>query len=45
MRYMVAGGYLVAAVLEFISLKFIYNLDKRTMDEMEADLARKHAEA
>lgn len=45
MRYMVAGGYLVAAVLEFISLKFIYNLDKRTMDEMEADLAKKHAEA
>ena len=27
---MVAGGYLVAAVLEFISLKFIYNLDKKT---------------
>ncbi|WP_346674888.1 hypothetical protein [Enorma phocaeensis] len=40
MRYMVAGGYLVAAVLEFI-----YNLDKKTMDEMGADLAKKHAEA
>lgn len=45
MRYMVAAGYLVAALLEYVSLKFIYNLDKKTMDEMEADLAKKHMEA
>ena len=45
MRYMVAAGYLVSAVLEFVSLKFIYNLDKKTMDEMESELGKERTEA
>lgn len=40
MRYMVAGGYLLSAVIEFLSLKFVYNVDKKTLAAMEADLHR-----
>ena len=38
MRYMVAGGYLLSALIEFLSLKFVYNIDKKTLATMEADL-------
>ena len=41
MRYLVAGLYLFTAVLQFISLKFIYNLDQKTLATMEKELKEK----
>lgn len=40
MRYLVAAMYLVSAVLMYVGLKFVYNLDKKTLTEMEAALGR-----
>lgn len=40
MRYLVAAMYLVSAVLMYVGLKFVYNLDKKTLDEMETALGR-----
>lgn len=45
MCWLVAGLYLFSAILMFVSLAFIYNLDKKTMTTMENDLnARKAIE-
>ena len=45
MCWLVAGLYLFSAVLQFIGLGFIYNLDKKTLAKMNADLeARRSAE-
>ncbi len=42
MRYLVPSAYLFSAVLQFIGLGFIYNLDKKSLAKMEAELhARK----
>lgn len=41
MRYIVAATYLVAAILQFIGLGLIYNLDKKTLEKMNAELNRK----
>lgn len=42
MRYLVAVMYLISASLQFIGLGLVYNLDKKTLAKMEADLdARK----
>lgn len=42
MRYLVAVMYLISASLQFIALGLVYNLDKKTLAKMEADLdARK----
>ena len=42
MRYLVAAMYLFSAVVQFVSYTFIYNLDKKTMAKIDADLkARK----
>ncbi len=44
MRYLVAAMYLFSALVQFISYTFIYNLDKKTMAKIQADLdARKAA--
>lgn len=43
-RFLVAILYLVAGVMLFVGLGVIYNLDKKTLDEMNADLAERHAE-
>ncbi len=40
MRYLVAGTFLFSAVLQFIGLGLVYNLDKRTLAKMNADLGR-----
>ena len=40
MRYVVASTYMVSAVLQFIGLGLIYNLDKKTLSKMNADLGR-----
>ena len=42
MTWLVAGLYLFSAVLQFIGLAVIYNLDKKTMAQMTSELeARK----
>lgn len=38
MRYLVAGMYTLAGVLEFVGLVLIYNLDKKTLAKMYEDL-------
>lgn len=38
MRYMVAGGYLLGAVLMLVGVLFIYNLDKKTLSNVEREL-------
>ena len=45
MCWLVAGLYLFSAVLQFVGLSVIYNLDKKTLTQMNAELAaRKSAE-
>ena len=43
MCWLVAGLYLFSAVLQFIGLGVIYNLDKKTVEQMNAELAARHA--
>lgn len=38
MRYLVAGTFLFSAVLQFIGLGLVYNLDKKTLAKMNQDL-------
>ncbi len=40
MRYLVAGTYLFSAILQFIGLGLVYNIDKKTLDEMNVALGR-----
>ncbi len=40
MRYLVAGTYLFSAVLQFIGLGLVYNLDKKTLAKMNKELGR-----
>lgn len=40
MRYLVAALFLVGAILMWVATKFVYNLDKKTMEEMERALGR-----
>ena len=40
MRYLVAGLYLFAAVMQLVGLALVYNLDKKTLAQMSADLGR-----
>ena len=41
MCWLVAGLYLFSAVLQFIGLAVIYNLDKKTVEQMNAELAER----
>lgn len=43
MCWLVAGLYLFSAVLQFIGIAWIYNLNKKTVDVMNAELAERHA--
>ena len=43
MRYLVAGLYLFSALVQFLALKFVYNLDKKTLATMEEELKEKRA--
>ena len=43
MRYLVAGTFLLSAVMQFIGLGLIYNLDKKTLTKMNEELAERHA--
>ena len=42
MRYQAAAFYVIAGVLQFIGLAIVYNLDKKTMAKIQADLAERH---
>ena len=44
MRYLVAGTYMVSAVLQFVGLGLVYNLDKKTLAQMNAALGRTAAD-
>ena len=39
-RLLVAAMYLVSAVLMFVALKWVYNLDKKPLEQMNKDLGR-----
>ncbi len=43
LRVLVAVLYLVAAVMQFIGLALIYNLDKKTLTKMNEELEARHA--
>ena len=43
MRYLVAGLYLFAAIMQFVGLALVYNLDKKTLEQMTSDLEARHA--
>ncbi len=43
MRYLVAALYLFSAVLQFVGLALIYNLDKKKLEQMNSELEKKHA--
>ena len=40
MRYIVAATFMFSAVLQFVGLALVYNLDKKTLAKMNADLGR-----
>lgn len=42
MCWLVAGLYLFSAVMMFVGLTFIYNLDKKTLAKMQSDLDARH---
>ncbi len=44
MCWLVAGLYLFSAILQFIGLAVIYNLDKKTLAQMNKDLGREVSE-
>jgi len=44
MRYFVAALYLLAAVMQFVGLALVYNLDKKTLEQMNKELAERHGE-
>ena len=43
MCWLVAGLYCFSAVLQFVGLALIYNLDKKTMAQIQEDLAARKA--
>ncbi len=43
MRILVAALYLVAAVMQFVGLALVYNLDKKTLAKMNEELEARHA--
>ena len=40
MRYIVAATFMFSAILQFIGLGLVYNLDKKTLAKMNKDLGR-----
>ena len=44
MRYLVAALYLLSAVMQFIGLSLIYNLDKKTLGKMTAELSARRGQ-
>lgn len=44
MCWLVAGLYMFSAVVQFIGLALVYNLDKKTLGQMNEELSARHAE-
>ncbi len=44
MRYLVAGLYLFAALMQLVGLGLVYNLDKKKLEKMNEELAARHAQ-
>ncbi|MBR5287062.1 MAG: MFS transporter [Clostridia bacterium] len=44
MRYLVACLYLLSAVMQFVGLSLVYNLDKRSLGRMTADLEARRSQ-
>ena len=42
LRILVAALFLVSAIFQFVGLALVYNLDKKTLAQMETDLKAKH---
>ena len=42
MRYLVAGLYLLSALMQLMGLGLVYNLDKKTLSKMNRELAERH---
>ena len=42
LRTLVAALYLVSAVMQFVGLALVYNLDKKTLAQMNAELEERH---
>jgi GPH family glycoside/pentoside/hexuronide:cation symporter len=42
MRYLVAATFLFSALLQFVGLGLVYNLDKKTMEQMNEELEARH---
>ena len=45
LRILVAALFLVSALMQFIGLALVYNLDKKTLAKMNEELAARHKEA
>ena len=43
MCWLVAGLYAFGAILQFVGLALVYNIDKKTLEQMQSDLAERHA--
>ena len=43
MCWLVAGLYLFSAVVQFIGIAVVYNLDKKTLDKMNKELEERHS--
>ena len=43
MRYLVPATYAFSAVMQFIGLSLIYNLDKKSLAKMTEELSARHA--
>ena len=44
MCWLVAGLYLFSAVMQFVGLAFVYNIDKKTLEVMTSELKQRHEE-
>ena len=45
MCWLVAGLYLFSAILQFVGIAFVYNLDKKTLNKMTTELQERKAQA
>ena len=45
LRYLVAGLFLLSALMQFVGLGIVYNLDKKTLEKMNNELDEKHGKS
>ena len=45
LRYLVAGLFLFSALMQFVGLGIVYNLDKKTLEKMNNELDEKHGKS